>query len=136
MESSQNLRTFKTLRVPKCTSKFIRFVIYYIFSKIIPSPTLLLRVVRARILQFLGFFFLSVAYVCQTFNQVCASTGFWVFFFSFSSRCSASERCFGLTKQTDCPLCFFFSFGLQIQRFPVFLWQLPSFHCITSICTL
>ena len=74
-------------------------------------------------------FLLSVAHVCQRFNQVCV--GFNVFLFlAFSSRFSTM---FGLTKQTDCQP-FSFSFGAQKLRLPSVSMATSVLHFITSIC--
>ena len=51
-----------------------------------------------------GFTFLSVAYVCQTFNQVCVVFNVFLFFSHFIQ---VAQRCFGLTKPTDSPPFFF-----------------------------
>ena len=95
----------------------------YDFLLLIYSTKLLYQLLYHRLFLFsyssvFGFTFLSVAYVCQTFNQVCVSV-----FFSFSWSCSAM-------------------FWFDANHF-LFIWRFPSvsmatfvLHCITSIYSL
>ena len=82
-----NLRTFKTSQVTinsEMHKQVHTFSIYFL----IYSPKLLIRSSSSSCLcsysSIFGFTFLSVVYLCQTFNQVCVAFNMCMFLFSFS----------------------------------------------------
>ena len=80
-ENFQNITSDHKSRNARASLYDFLFIIYS--TKLLSRGRLRLRVVHARILQF----FLSVAHVCQTFNQVCVVFNVFLFF-AFSSSFS------------------------------------------------
>ena len=76
-----------------------------------------------------GFSFLSVAHVCQTFNQVCVAFNVFLFF-AFSLSCSTM---FWFDKANRLSTIFF-HFGVQIWRFPGVSIATSVLHSITYLC--
>ena len=104
--------------IPKCTSKFIRFFIYYNIQQnysVADSSSSS----SSWSCSYSFSFFLSIAHVCQSFNQVWVALNV-LLFFAFSQ---VAQRCFG--RQSKPTVRHLFSFGVQIWHFPVFPWQLP-----------
>ena len=78
-----------------------------------------------------GFSFLSVAHVCQAFNQVCVAFNVFLFF-AFSLSCSTM---FWFDKANRLS-AIFFHFGVQTWRFPGVSIATSVLHSITLDCTL
>ena len=106
----------------------------YDFLLIMLSKKLLKRATFYRVVRYsssFGFSFLSVAHVCQTFNQVCVAFNVFLFF-AFSLSCSTM---FWFDKANRLSAIFFY-FGVQIWRFPGVSIATSVLHSITLDCTL
>ena len=106
------------------------FFIYYILNKIAQTRYILSSCSCSYSSSF-GFSFLSVAHVCQTFNQVCVAFNVFLFF-AFSLSCSTM---FWFDKANRLS-AIFFHFGVQTWRFLGVSIATSVLHSITLDCTL
>ena len=112
-----NLRTFKTSRVTinHEMHKQVHTIFYYILNKIAQTRYILSSCLCSYSSSF-GFSFLSVAHVCQTFNQVCVAFNEFLFF-TFSLSCSTTVW---FDKANRLSAIFFFTLVFKLGASPVF----------------
>ena len=123
-QNFQNITSDYTFRNARACSYDFLFIIYS--TKLFHRRLFfrLLRVVRASSYSSVfGFFFLSVAYVCQTFNQVCAVSNVFLFFFLIFFK-FLNDLLVWQSKPTVRHF-FFFHLVYKFGASPVFPWQLP-----------
>ena len=124
--STSNFENFENIvsdqRSRNAQASSYGFFIYYIFYKISHSRRLLILKLFVLVL-FLDLLFFQSSMFCQPFNQVCVAFNLFLFF-AFSQ---VAQRCFGLTKQTNCPPFFHLVFKI---------WCLPAFPRQLLYCNL
>ena len=115
-----NLRTFKTSRltINHEMHEQVQTIFYLLYSQQNYSNALLCSCSYS---SSFGFSFLSVAHVCQTFNQVCVAFNVFLFF-AYSLTCSTM---FWFNKANRLSVIYF--------HFDVQIWRLPGVSIATSV---